>query len=228
MAYQKVKHDKRNVWHRLMREVSQAEQDNQDCFENPSPKAETAPANVLDQTQLDGFEKVVNEWMDRLPGQELKCKAVAWFGGMLIRLRNKIGTDEKTLNRLEELDRIGMAIASDCVVTLDGHSSVGFERLGPRLSRVCFEGQESVRIVGTEELKPSKCNMKVRVNDGEIACRELVFRDAVTGRHEVRRYALIDDKVGRVYSGRATTNWITKEEIYVLDLIRSILSEVSK
>lgn len=182
----------------------------------------------LDETQLFNFETVVTEWIDRQQGDELKAQAVTWFSGMLNRLRKHIGTNEQAINQAEELDRIGLAIVSDCVVTIDGHSSIGFERVAPRISRFNFEGQENIRIVGTDELKPAKCNLKANTNVGEIACRELVFRDAATGREEVRRYALIDGNARRINQGKVQPQWITPEERGALWLIRQILSEVSK
>lgn len=216
------------AYERIAREASDADEVNVNCFENRSPHPEKPESQELDQEQLKSFELVVNQWLSQQHGQERKAKAVVWFSEMLSRLRKRIGTDEKTINQSEELDRIGMAIVSDSVVTVDGHASVGFERLAPSLGRLCFEGQENVKIVCTDELKPSKLDLKVNTNAGEIACRELVFRDAVTQKIETRRYALVDGDVHRVRSGRILPQWLSWKENYALKLIRTILSEVSK
>lgn len=196
-------------------------------FEDRSPEIRGDPVE-LDEQELANFEQVVNEWLDQMHEQERKAKAVQWFAGMLGRLRAKIGMDESQVDQNSELDRIGMAVVSDCVVTLDGYSSVGVDRVAPRHSRIMFEGQESVRIIQTEELEARKDMLKVNTSIGEMAARELVFRDAVTGRKEVRRFALVDGDLKRIHAGHVVPQWLNWRENYVLKLIRAVLSEVSK
>lgn len=186
-------------------------------------------AGRLNDDELNRFEAIVNEWFDALHGEERKQLATEWFSGMLARLRAKIGHTTQGIEKLKLLDEIGMAIVSDQVVTVDGHSSVGVIRLAPRLNKMMFEGQEQIRIVCEEELNPAGPGMlKVNTSVGEIAVREIVFMDHVTGKKQVRNYGLVDGKVSRVRNGRVLPQWLTWEENYALCLIKTILSNISE